>query len=45
VPALKALPQYALQAVCTAHAETARASAEAADLVLSPDEVTRLSAA
>src|SRR5437667_521297 len=29
VPALKALPQYDLKAVCTAHEETARASAEA----------------
>src|SRR5918911_3207714 len=29
VPALRALPDYELWAVCTAHAETARASAEA----------------
>ena len=29
VPALRALPEYQLKAVCTAHAETARASAEA----------------
>src|SRR5215510_5975559 len=29
VPALKALPQYQLQAVCTAHADTAKASAAA----------------
>jgi predicted dehydrogenase len=29
VPALRALPEYELKAVCTAHAETARASAEA----------------
>ena len=29
VPALKALPEYELKAVCTAHEETARASAEA----------------
>src|SRR5205823_8482129 len=29
VPALRALPQYELRAVCTAHEETARASAEA----------------
>jgi predicted dehydrogenase len=28
VPALRALPEYELKAVCTAHAETARASAE-----------------
>ena len=29
VPALKALPEYELKAVCTAHADTAKASAEA----------------
>ena len=29
VPALKALPDYELKAVCTAHADTAKASAEA----------------
>jgi predicted dehydrogenase len=29
VPALRALPEYELKAVCTAHEETARASAEA----------------
>jgi predicted dehydrogenase len=29
VPALRVLPEYELKAVCTAHAETARASAEA----------------
>ncbi len=29
VPALKALPAYELKAVCTAHAQTARASAAA----------------
>src|SRR5947209_709835 len=29
VPALNALPEYELKAVCTAHAETARASADA----------------
>ena len=29
VPALKALPEYELKAVCTAHEDTARASAEA----------------
>ncbi|MBV9322579.1 MAG: Gfo/Idh/MocA family oxidoreductase [Chloroflexi bacterium] len=29
VPALRALPDYELKAVCTAHADTARASAEA----------------
>src|SRR5205085_1197956 len=29
VPALRALPDYELKAVCTAHAETARASAAA----------------
>jgi predicted dehydrogenase len=29
VPALRALPEYELKAVCTAHADTARASAEA----------------
>src|SRR5580765_6063780 len=29
VPALNALPEYELKAVCTAHAETARASAVA----------------
>src|SRR5215208_398530 len=29
VPALKALPEYELKAVCTAHEETAKASAEA----------------
>ena len=28
VPALKALPEYELKAVCTAHEETAKASAE-----------------
>jgi predicted dehydrogenase len=47
VPALKALPGYALEAVCTAHAETAKASAEAfgaarsfhrfADMAASPE--------
>jgi predicted dehydrogenase len=29
VPALKVLPQYQLQAVCTAHEDTAKASAAA----------------
>src|SRR5436305_2031762 len=29
VPALRALPEYELKAVCTAHADTAKASAEA----------------
>src|SRR5262249_56779199 len=29
VPALKALPQYQLEAVCTAHEDTAKASAAA----------------
>jgi predicted dehydrogenase len=28
IPALQALPSYELKAVCTAHAETAKASAE-----------------
>jgi predicted dehydrogenase len=47
VPALKALPNYTLQAVCTAHEDTAKASAEAfgaerafhkfTDMTASPD--------
>jgi predicted dehydrogenase len=38
VPALRALPEYELKAVCTAHAETARASAAAFGAELAFDD-------
>jgi predicted dehydrogenase len=42
VPALKALPDYELKAVCTAHADTARASAEAFGADLAFDNFPRM---
>jgi predicted dehydrogenase len=42
VPALRALPEYELKAVCTAHPETARASAEAFGAELAFDSFDRM---
>ena len=41
VPALKALPHYELTAVCTAHEETAKASAERALVIIHAFEARR----
>ena len=44
VPALQALPNFELKAVCTAHAETARASAEKFGADLAFDDIDQMAA-